>query len=127
MNLQSSPAGQQSTAIADESSRRHLVGGGQQKSDGKGVPHCERDPSPPQTGLSSVSRRWGLDRRAVYFRVLVPLDERASSSVALLDAAGICIAAAVRLETEQHIIKDTIKALVAMACEGKNEETGKRR
>jgi hypothetical protein len=101
MNLQSCPAGQQSTAIADVSIRRHFVDVGQQKSDGSDAPHWNNEVSPPQTGLPSVSWRRSLDAGAIRLRVLGRLDERSGSSVALTDNMGACIAAADRLITEQ--------------------------
>jgi hypothetical protein len=101
MNLQSCPAGQQSTAIADDSIWRHFVDVGQQKSDGNDAPHCDNEVSSPQTELSSVSRRRSLDAGAIWLRVLVRLDERSSSSVALIGNVGVRIAAADRLITEQ--------------------------
>jgi hypothetical protein len=62
-NLQSWPAGQQRTAIAVDSSCRHTADSGQQKSEGKGAPHCCRELSPPHTESSLLSRREdiGLD------------------------------------------------------------------
>lgn len=55
MKSQSNPAGQQSTAIADESIWRHFVDVGQQKSDGNGAPHWNNEVSPPQTESSLLS------------------------------------------------------------------------
>jgi hypothetical protein len=101
MNLQSCPAGQQSTAIADVSIRRHFVDVGQQKSDGNDAPHWNNEVSPPQTGLSSVSWRRSLDAGAIWLRDRVRLDERSSSSVASIDNLGACIAATDGLITEQ--------------------------
>ena len=62
-NLQSWPAGQQRTAVAVDSSCRHTADSGQQKSEGKGAPHCCRELSPPHTESSLLSRREdiGLD------------------------------------------------------------------
>lgn len=62
-NLQSWPAGQQRTAVAADSSCRHTADSGQQKSEGKGAPHCCRELSPPHTESSLLSRREdiGLD------------------------------------------------------------------
>ena len=74
---------------------------GQQKSDGKGAPHWNSEVSPPQTELSPVSSRRSLDGRGICLGVLLRLDERSSSSVALIDDMGTCIAAADRLIIEQ--------------------------
>lgn len=52
------------------------------------------------------------------------LDERSSSSVALVDDAGTRIAAADRLITEQQTMRNSIKALVAIAREGKSQRNG---
>jgi hypothetical protein len=65
-NLQSWPAGQQRTAIAADSSCRHTADSGQQKSEGKGTPHCCRELSPPHMDSVLLSRPEdiGLDNAA---------------------------------------------------------------
>jgi hypothetical protein len=72
-NLQSWPAGQQRTAVAADSSCRHTADSGQQKSEGKGAPHCCRELSPPHTESSLLSRREdiGLDIAAAATGVVV--------------------------------------------------------
>jgi hypothetical protein len=99
--LQSSPAGQQSTAVVDESSRRHVVDDGQQKSGGNDAPHWNRELSPPQTGVSFSSRRCNPDNIKLRLMLSSRCDERASSSVAIIDPASIRIAAADTLEVKR--------------------------
>lgn len=53
-------------------------------------------------------------------------DERAGSSVASVDGIGTSIAAADRLVTEQQTMKNSIKALVAIAHEERPQRNGNR-
>jgi hypothetical protein len=101
MNLQSNPAGQQSTVVVEESSRRQVVDDGQQKSEGNDAPHWNRELSPPQTETSFSSRRCNPDKMKLRLIASSRRDERASSSVAMIDPEGTRIAAADTLEIKK--------------------------
>jgi hypothetical protein len=132
MNLQSSPAGQHRTAVADESSWRQVVDDGQQKSEGNDAPHWNSVLSPPQTEPSFSSRRCKPDKMKLRLMASSRRDERASSSVAIIDPEGTRITAADTLEIKKQTIVQKTKVAVAMPRKRnwrrkeKDEDTRKR-